>query len=585
MVLQSYDVAQAFVQIERESSRTEMTKMIADLFSRATPEEAEIIANLSLGQLRPPYRGTKFNFAEKGLAAVLAEVLSLSPAAITKKIDEIGDLGSVIPEDAWKASESLTLKQLYKALEEFEQLSGSGSVEEKSSALAKLLLRVDPLMARYVVRIIAQNLRLGFSEMTIIDALSWMLAGDKSLRDRIEYAFNVSADIGLIAKVAREGGIDAIDHISITVGIPIRPAAAERLPSAAAIIEKLGPCIAQPKFDGFRLQVHIFHEDGERKIKFFSRNLLDMSAMFPDLVAALKDVDVDDLVVEGEALAYDEQTDSYRPFQETVKRKRKHDIGSFVEELPLRLVLFDILYCNGTSLLESDEKERYRKLKEVVKGVTSSNLAVTEQVAITNADELERYFTKNITAGLEGVVVKRPDAQYQPGKRNFNWIKLKRSQQGALDDTIDVVVLGYYAGRGKRASFGIGALLVGVYNEQEDRFETIAKIGTGLTDAGFVEIKARCDKHKVHACPHNVVVAKELTPDVWVSPDFVIVIKADEITRSPLHTAGKNEKNLGLALRFPRFIDYRPDKAPTEATSVEEIQTLFEQQRAAGAKE
>lgn len=573
------DVATAFVEVEKESSRVKMTQLLADLFGRATPHEAEVLAYLSLGMMRAPYQGYFFNFAEKGMKEVVARVLDVTPETVANRAVKTGDLGAVVAEGSWHVDKQMTLLEVYHALEDFEKLSGSGSFEDKTAMLADLFKKVDPISACYLVRIVIQKLRLGFSEMTVIDTLSWMLAGDKSLRDRIEYAFNVSADIGLLARLAREGGIDAIDKISITVGVPIRPAAAERMPSAAAIIEKLGPCVVQPKFDGFRLQVHIDNRTKTPKIHFFSRNLLDMSQMFPDLREAVRDLPVETLVMEGEALAYDEQTGSYLPFQETVKRRRKHDIAEVAGELPLKLVLFDILYLDGKPLFDTPERERQKMLEKLVGNHASGLLSVTEQVKIETTTQLEDYFNKQVTAGLEGVVVKRPDAPYQPGKRNFNWIKLKRTTKGKLEDTIDAVVLGYYHGRGKRARFGIGAILVGVFNDREDRFETLAKIGTGLSDDTWIDMKKKCDALALKSAPHNVAVPKELVPDVWVAPEMVIVVLADEITRSPVHTAGANDKESGLALRFPRFVEYRLDKSATEVTSVDEIKRLFADQR------
>ncbi|OGO89172.1 MAG: hypothetical protein A2Y17_09705 [Clostridiales bacterium GWF2_38_85] len=577
------EVAHYFDLIERESSRVKMTQLLAELFKKASPHEARIIAYLSLGTLRATYEGTQFNFASKGMVVAVARVLDISEAAVSTSATQTGDLGAVITLHPWTHTDSqATLIEIHRALVEFEQLSGSGSVEDKVRYFTTLLQSVDALSARYLVRIVLQKLRLGFSEMTLIDALSWALVGNKSLHDRIEYAFNVSADIGFIAELSCAGGIAAVDSIGITVGIPIRPAAAERLPSAAAIIEKIGSAIAEPKFDGFRLQVHVKKHDEKTELRFFSRNLLDMSAMFPDLKAALLDLPVQSAVVEGEALAFDEQTGSFLPFQETVKRRRKYDIQSTMEELPLKLVLFDILYLNGESFLEKSQSERHNALATIVNTTNNALLSVAEEIRVETADALQHYFLQNITAGLEGVVVKRPDSSYQPGKRNFNWIKLKRSERGKLDDTIDAVVLGYYYGKGKRASFGIGACLIGVYNKEEDRFETIAKIGTGFSDDEWKELRVKCDTQKVNDCPHNVMVTRGLEPDIWVAPEIMVVVRADEITRSPAHTAGKTADRLGFALRFPRFLEYRFDKSPTEATSVDEVVSLFDQQKVVG---
>ncbi|HAU30059.1 TPA: DNA ligase, partial [Candidatus Dependentiae bacterium] len=309
------------------------------------------------------------------------------------------------------------------------------------------------------------------------------------------------------------------------------------------------------------------------------RNLLDMSHMFPDLHQAVLCLPYKSLVCEGEALAYDEVSGSYLPFQETVKRRRKHQIDLFAQDKPLRLVLFDLLYKDGESYLDESLKTRYQVLMESAVPCEGSVLQVAEQIFCETPAELESYFLSCIGSGLEGIMAKRPQGKYQPGKRNFNWIKLKRIERGVLDDTIDAVILGYYYGEGRRSGFGIGALLVGIYNKEQDRFESIAKIGTGLSDLEWVAIRELCDQERIESQPHDVFVAPQLWPDVWVAPRIVVVVRADEITKSPVHTAGIKEKTLGFALRFPRFMSLRSDKSSLDATTVEEVVAMHEQQK------
>jgi DNA ligase-1 len=571
-------VSEAFALIEPIQSRLEMTRMLAELLRQAAPSEASIICNLSLGQLQPPYIGTKFNIAEKTVIKAVAELLHLDSAGVSARAKELGDLGSVVAEGSWQAMQYLTLHEVFSRLSCIEQISGAGSVEQKVHELRTLLHDLDKISAKYLIRIIVGQLRLGFSDMTLIDALSWMVAGDKSLRTSLEDAYNVCADIGFIAEILKKGGIDAIKDMHIHVGIPIRPAAAERLPNAQAIIEKIGSCVAEPKVDGFRLQIHIDNTTEPHHIAFFSRNLQDMSDMFPDLAAVCRQLPVDSIICEGEAIAYDPHTQSFLPFQETVKRKRKHGIQEAIEEFPLRVFVFDLLYLNGKELLTEPFIERRKKLAEVLKAADTDVLIMIEEKHIETAHELEEYFYETVAAGLEGVVLKRPHSHYIPGKRNFNWIKLKRQEEGHLEDTIDCVILGYYAGSGKRASFGIGAFLVGVYNKGCDCYQTIAKIGTGPTDQEWKDLKVRCDAIRVDHQPKNVVCAKDLVPDVWVAPEIVCAVRADEISLSPVHTAGKTAEKLGFALRFPRIMGYREDKSARDANTVKEIERLFENQ-------
>ena len=572
------EVGVVFDEISEVSSRLKITQLLADLFKDATSNEAATIAYLSLGNLNAVYVGTQFNLAEKSMINVVAKMLDVTPDTVKRNLKKEGDLGLVLQEGSWeRKGEGLTVTQVKHDLQEIHDVSGTGSHAKKEKLTFDLLSNLDEVSAKYVVRIILGKLRLGFSDMTLIDSFSWMEEGDKSLRPALEDAYNVSADIGGIIKTLKEDSITAIEKMKITPGIPVRPAAAERMPDAKAIIKKLGDCIAQPKLDGFRLQVHCYKKGDTYIVRFFSRNLQEMSEMFPEFRDVAKTLKVKELVAEGEAIAYDEETDTFLPFQETVKRRRKHDIESLAKSVPLKLYFFDVLYLNGTSYLDKTHAQRRRALADILPKTKDDEgiIHLIEEKKVTTAKELEDYFNENISAGLEGLVVKKPDSIYQPGKRNFNWIKLKRQETGHLTDTLDCVILGYYAGHGKRAKFGIGAFLVGVLNKKEDVFQTVAKIGTGLTDKGWIELKEKCDAIEVKNKPRDVQCAKALVPDVWVSPDMVCAIRADEITRSPLHKAGATDKQNGYALRFPRMIEYRDDKSPADATTVKEVEDLF----------
>lgn len=572
-------LAQALQALEQEPSRTGMTKLLAQLFQDCSSSEVQIISYLSQGSLFAPYQNKQFNIASKGMVEIIASLTEKSDASVKKHFQDVGDLGLVV-QDLWNGQdEGLTIHQVYQALIEIAEISGTGSTEKKSEKVQKLLSKVDSLGAKFIVRVVTQTLRLGFSDMTVLDALSWMQAGDKSLSKDLENAFNVCADLGLVAATLKEKGITGIHSMQIHVGIPIRPAAAERLSSPKAVVERLGHCVAQPKLDGFRVQLHLKKSGSSAQVHFFSRNMLDMSNMFPDLKHVVEKLDVKSLICEGEAIVYDEETDTFLPFQQTVKRKRKHDIEQASQDYPLRLYLFDVLYLDGESLLDHTHTARRKILKKIVHQLKDPSLQIVDELPITTAEELENYFLLNIQSGLEGLVVKREDAIYQPGKRNFNWIKLKREAHGSLIDTVDGVILGYYVGRGKRAKFGIGAFLVGVYDAKKQKFETVAKVGTGLTDEEWKLLKKKCDVLKSVVQPKQVVCAKELYPDVWVQPEVVCTIQSDEITLSPLHTAGKTQEHLGFALRFPRFVSYRLDKSAQDATTIIELKHLYQEQK------
>jgi DNA ligase-1 len=457
--------------------------------------------------------------------------------------------------------------------------SGSGSIQRKIDLLAELLRNLDALEARYVVRAAQGRLRLGVGEQTILEATALSALGDLSAKPVLERAFNVRSDIGGVVAVAFHGGRRALARITPRVGVPVRPALAQRLPSAAAIVERLGTVQAEPKYDGFRLQLH---RDGN-EVRAFSRRLENVTEMFPELTAALRrELRARRVILEGEAVVQNPKTGAFLPFQETITRKRKTALAKSTARHPLRLFAFDLLYAGGRSYLDRPQRERTARLRTLLPSSGRAPIVVTEARVVRSSDALESYFDDMLRRGLEGIVAKRPDAPYRAGARGYDWVKLKRSYQSRLRDTVDVVLVGYLRGRGKRAGPGIGSLLGAVYDPAHDRFRTVAKIGSGLSDAAWKALRRRLDGAARDTKPARV--DSHLVPDVWVEPRIVVEVLADEITRSPLHTCGRVGGRPGYALRFPRLLTIRADKGPEEATSEREVLELFRLQRAAAKR-
>jgi DNA ligase-1 len=596
-LMQFSRLAQYFSQIEATPKRLEITAILAELLKESSSEEIDKICYLTLGQLAPLYEGVEFNLAGKMLLRVFADAYMVPGTEVGKIAKEKGDLGDAAEELAKRFkvhSSKLTVGQVYTKLREIAEDSGTGSQERKVRGMALLLQALDPLSVKYVARIPVASLRLGFSDKTILDALSVAETGDKSLRPLIERAYNVSADIGRIAQLVKSKGKAGLEKIGVTVGVPVRMAAAERLPTPVEIMEKMGGKLAaEPKYDGFRVQVHFDksrkqeaeNESGDQQalvglagvekgpwVRIFSRNLENTTPMFPEIVTAAQKLLARSAIFEGEAIAYNPETEEFEPFQETAKRKRKYGVKEKAVELPLKVFAFDLLYLDGKDLTQKPYTERRAALEKLVAG-QENTIIVAEERVFTDAKELEAFFMEEIEHGLEGIMTKRLDGVYQAGVRNFNWVKLKRVEHGKLEDTIDCVVLGYYKGRGKRTQFGIGGFLVAVYDDKTDAFKTVSRVGSGLTDEEWREMKKRVDDLKTKEKPKNVDVTKEHAPDVWADPSIVVAIRADEITKSPLHTAG------GLALRFPRLMAFRDDKTPEQATTVVELEELFRAQR------
>ncbi len=574
-------LARYFEQLEQTSSRRALIATLSALFrliERA--DEREHVCYLLQGRIVPFFTALEIGMAEKTVAKAIAQAYQTTSEEVLARFSTLGDMGLVAEQlctEAGMTAQPLQVDDVFQGLKTIAQTSGKGTVEKRIVLLADMLKSVDSVSAKYIVRIPVGKLRLGIGDATMLDALATARFHDIKHRTLLEQAYNKTSDLGLIARTLwqhpnEEEAQRAVAHLGVQVGKPIRSELAERLPDAETIIEKMGVVDVQYKYDGFRTQIH---KDGQQ-VSIFSRNLEDMSEMFPEFVAATRtQIQAGSVILDAEALAYQPASDEFLPFQQTTRRRRKYAIETMAQQMPLKAFVFDILYKDGTSLLEQPLVERLRILAETI--APDDILVPTEHHIVRDATTLSLLFEEAISKGLEGLVVKKPESPYEAGARNFNWVKLKRHSAGALQDTIDCVLLGYIFGRGKRAAFGVGALLVGVYDKQRDLFVTVSKIGTGLSDDEWQSIKERTQGLVVDHKPARVVSLIE--PSAWVEPELVIEVLADEITRSPIHTAGKVGAEPGYALRFPRLVAFREnDKKPEDATTVEELIELYQSQ-------
>lgn len=577
-------------ELESTASRNAMTQVLAQLFKKTSAEEIDKVVYLLQGRVAPIFVSLEFGMADKMMLRAISKAYNKQVKEVLALFKKTGDLGKTAQQlssnfNSPARVKNLSVEDVFVTLKKVAEKSGEGSVDEKVNLIADLLSGLNSLSVRFVSRIPVAKLRLGFSDMTVLDACSWMIDQTKNHRAQIEKAYNVRPDLGFIAKIIKEKGVKGTEFVNPKVFNPILMAKAERLSSSQEIFEKIGECAIEPKIDGFRLQVHF---DGEN-VKLFTRNLEDATFMYPDVIKGVKDqIDKSQIILEGEAVAYDLHTKVFLPFQETVQRKRKYQIEQMSKDIPLKLICFEILFLNGRNLIHIPYKKRREILEKVVK--RSGVLMTSSEIVAKNSDEIEVEFEKAASQGFEGIMAKRLDGTYQAGARSWNWIKYKRSYSGSLRDTIDGVVMGYFLGKGKRTGFGIGAFLIGIYDQKKENFVTVAKIGTGLTDEEWKLLRQRCNRLKTNKKPAVYSVDKLLEPDAWVEPQIVVEIGADEITRSPIHTAGRNMKpsksgeafevdTPGFALRFPRLERFRDDKKPEDATSLEEIKKMFESQR------
>ncbi len=578
-------LAKYFEKLEETSSRLSLIDILSDLFKNSPKEEIEKIIYLTQGRIAPFFEPTEIGMADKTVASAVALSLGIDREAVLKLYARLGDMGLAVEQLKSKIktqNSKATVGEVFEILTQIAKTSGEGTVEKRQTLLSDLLKKVSSISAKYLVRIPLGNLRLGIGDPTIIDALAKAKFGDRNKRKELEGAYNRTSDLGLIAKTLWGSGIDAVQKLKVQIGKPIRSELCERLPNPEKVFEKMSSkkegVHATLKYDGFRVQIH---KNGD-KVSMYSRNLENMTHMFPEIIeGTLKQVKAKTAILDTEALAYQRESEEFLPFQETTKRRRKYNIEEMAKSLPLRAFVFDILYVDGKSLIDTPLFERVEILKKIVS--VDDILIPSPGKILHDPKDLQIMLDDAISKGLEGVVVKRVDSVYEAGGRNFNWVKLKRHSAGELHDTIDCVILGYISGKGKRTAFGAGALLVGLYDDKKDEFVTVSKIGTGLTDEEWREVHKRADKIKVDHKPARV--NSVIVPSVWIKPEIVIEVLADEITRSPIHTAGvstvsaSGEKEPGYALRFPRLVSFRgSDKRAEDATTVHELIEMYKQQ-------
>lgn len=580
------ELASYFEKLEGTSSRIELTSILSQLLKKVSKDEIDKVAYLLQGRVVPFFEPIEIGMADKTVIQALSRAYGVEIGQVNKLNSQLGDLGLVaerLSNQRPATRDQLLVSDVYEGIFKIATTSGEGSVEKKIGTLAELLKQLDAKSAKHLLRITLSRLRLGIGDPTVLDALSVAKTGEKSHRAALEEAYNKTSDLGFVAKTYWSSGsaknaLDAVKKVQLQVGKPVRPALAERLPNAEEVIKRVGTeFAAEPKYDGFRLGVH---KKGD-KIWFFSRNLENMTHMFPDLLEAVKrEVKAESFIFEGEAIAYNPTTEEFYPFQETTKRRRKYGIDEAIRRLPLKFFAFDLLYLNGKDITDLSYVERRKKLEEIVS--SEGTVLVAKEEILHTAEELIKMFEEQVTAGLEGVMIKKLDSPYKAGARGYHWIKFKRMAAGELSDTIDCVLLGIYTGTGKRTQFGVGGLLVGVYDAENDEFVTVSRIGTGLTDDEFRKVNALAQKIKVVHKPARV--NSLIAPSYWVEPKEALEIFADEITRSPVHTAGKKGPPAGgepgYALRFPRLVSFRgADKRPEDATTVKELIEMFDQQK------
>jgi DNA ligase-1 len=587
-------LAETFEKLERVTARTQMLLYLVELFKKTPPDVIDKVVYILQGKLWPDWKGLpELGVGEKLLIKAASIALQVSEQELEQLAKKLGDIGLAIErikqQKAQKqqavgllayikkpsGAEGLTVERVYDTLAKIAMAQGEGSRDIKLKLLAGLLAEASPKEAKYIARFVEGRLRLGVGDATIMEALAVVYGGSAAMRSIIERAYNLRADLGMIAKILATQGIEALKNIKPEVGIPIRPMLAERLNDPVEILKKLGGrALVEYKYDGERAQIH---KKGD-KIWIFSRRLENITHMYPDVVEmAKKWIKADEAIVEGEIVAIDPETGELRPFQVLMRRRRKHDIHLYLSEIPVAVFLFECVYANGEDLTTKPLPRRREILEKIIEQQETWRLA--EGIVTNSAEELEKFFLKAIEDGAEGVMAKaiHEKSIYQAGARGWLWIKYKRDYKSEMTDTVDLVVIGAFYGRGRRGG-KFGALLMAAYDPDSDTFKSVCKVGSGFTDEDLERLDDMLKPYIRDRKPARV--DSQMKPDVWVEPALVAEIIGAELTLSPIHTCcyGWVKPGAGISIRFPRFVRWRPDKGPEDATTTKELYEMYKRQ-------
>ena len=469
----------------------------------------------------------------------------------------------------------ITLEKVYDTLFKISKLEGKGSQEMKMKYVSSMLNDATPQESKFILKILLGTLRLGIAENTVMDALAIAFTGKKENREIIENAYNVSSDLGKVAEVISTGGVEEIEKFQIKLFSPIRPMLADRIKSGEETVEKFQEKFAaEYKLDGERAQIH----KQKDKIEIFSRSLEIITSYYPDIVEKISKLIIsEDVILEAEVVAMNSNSGDFLPFQELIHRRRKYEIEEAVTKYPITVNFFDVLFSEGKNCMDMRYEERRELLEKIIKQDDFARLIPMS--IIESKEQVLEVLENSINSGCEGLMLKHLDSTYRAGIRGSNWLKLKREYQNELGDSLDLVVVGAFFGKGRRTG-KYGTLLLSTYNDEEDVFPSICKVGTGFTDESLDQLYQILSP-KV-TLKKNPRIVSEMEADVWFEPELVIEIVASEITQSPIHKTAldKIKEGTGLALRFPKFTGkIRTEKNSEDASTDEEVIALYKVQK------
>ena len=570
--------------MEKTSKRLELTEILVELLKNTPNEIISKVIYLIQGKLKPNFEGVELGIAEKLVIRAISKSAGVTIKKIEDDYNDGGDLGITVSNilkqktQTTFSAETITLERVYETLLKISTLQGKGSQDMKIKYISSLLNDATPEESKFILKILLGTMRLGVAENTVMDALAIAFTNSKENRELVENAYNVSSDLGKVSEVLAQDGFDGLLKFNVSLFSPIRPMLADRVKSEEEAVKRIeNEFAAEYKLDGERVQIHIQDD----KVILFSRSLENITNYYPDIVEKISDtINADDGIFEAEIVAINANTGNFLPFQELMHRRRKHKLDQAITNYPITVNFFDILYHNGKELLNYSYNERRKNLEGVIKENEFAKLIPMS--IVNNTTDISDVLENSINSGCEGLMSKVLNANYRAGSRGSNWLKLKREYQNELGDSLDLVVVGAFFGRGRRTG-KYGTLLLSTYDSENDSFPTICKVGTGFTDENLDQLFQILSNKVI--LKKNPRVESSIESDIWFEPELVLEVVASEITLSPIHKTGLNliRKDTGFALRFPKFTGkIRTEKLAEDASCPEEVSALYKNQNKTG---
>ena len=559
-------LAEVYENLASTTKRLEKTKILSDFLKNVSEADKDVLY-LLLGDIYPEYSEKRIGISNQLAIQAISKSTGREKSEVVKHWKKIGDLGKVSEaltknkkQSTLGRSKILTTQKVIDNLRKLPELIGKGTVSKKLSLITELLTSATPIEAKYLIRTLIGDLRVGIKEPTIRDAIvSAFFKGDKEKTNQVQRALDRANDVALVFSMSKKGKIKDLESVSLEVGKPIKAMLAQKAKNIEEGFKMVGkPCGVEYKYDGFRMLIHKKGKD----IKLFTRRLENVSKQFPEVVAYIKKyVKGKSFVLDSEAVGWDRKTKEYQPFQGISQRiRRKYDIEKLKEKLPVEVNVFDVIYYNGKSIIDEPFEKRAKLIRKIVKKVPYK-IIPSKMIITGNLKKTQVFYKKALKDNQEGIMMKKLDAKYQPGRRVGHMIKVKPEERD-----LDLVITGAEYGTGKRSGW-MSSFILSCRGKKKGEFLEVGKMGTGIKEKGDLGVSFGELTKKL-----TPLITEEKGKKVKIKPKIIISVTYQEIQRSPNY-------NSGWALRFPRFTALRPDKPLSEVADLKEVEKDFKNQK------